>query len=112
MILEISIDPATNDPTVEGRTNHKLGTQGGGMLLWRCEPGKGHKGWKVKFDDHEPSPFDNGQKEFGGPPGADGGRLAERDSEDGEKTFKYSVTCIDNSNEKHEADPEIVVWPD
>lgn len=107
MILEISIN-SKNEVTVEGRTNHKLGTQGGGMLLWKCEPNKGHKGWEVKFDDHEPSPFVDGKKEFGGPPGADGGRLAERDSE---KSFKYYVSCTDSGGNKREADPEVIIWP-
>lgn len=106
MILDIDIDPKTNRPTVEGNPNHKLGTYGGGMIRWRCEPGQGHKGWEVKFEG--PSPFEDGRTEFGSSHGTDGARLAEQTSERG---FKYSVSCIDSDNEKHEADPEIVVWP-
>lgn len=106
MILDISIDSKSGKPTVEGSLNHKLGTQGGGMLRWKCESGEGHKGWEVKFE--ESSPFEDGRMEFGSAHGTDGGRLAERTSEKG---FKYSVSCIDSNNEKHEADPEIVIWP-
>lgn len=106
MILDISIDPTTNDPTVEGQSNHRLGTRGGVMLRWRCEKGQGHKGWEVKFKGS--SPFVGNQMEFGTSKGTDGGRLAERSSEE---EFKYSVVCIDSDGKKHEVDPEIVIWP-
>lgn len=107
VVLDISIDPTTNAVTVEGHPNHRLGTPGGGMVRWRCEPGQGHQGWKVKFKD---SPFTSGQKEFSGNGnGTNGDRLVALDEE---QHFKYDVSCTDSSGETHESDPEIVVWPD
>lgn len=108
MILDISIDPETGVPTVEGIRDHRLGTNGGVMLFWRCEPGQGHKSWKVQFEE---SPFESGKKEFSGSKAPDGDRLATRDMKAGEKSFKYSVSCTDRKGETHEADPEVVIWP-
>lgn len=111
MILDISIDPKTKEVTVEGDPKHKLGTRGGGMIHWRCEPKQGHLGWTVKFDDGKPSPFTKGEKEFGSSGRPDGGRLATRTKKDGDGHFEYVVSCTDSHGDTYGTDPEIIVWP-
>jgi hypothetical protein len=109
MILEIGIDPATNQVTVEGRSDHKVGLKGGGALRWKCESGKGYKGFTVKFNGD--SPFKDGRKEFSATKGTDGGVLLQNDSTK-DKEYSYVVTCRKSDGRDRDVDPEIVLWPE
>lgn len=110
MILEIDIDDE-GKVTVQGKRGHVWNTKGKKPLQWQAKPGKGHSEWTVSFGSKKNSPFDDERWEFGKKgSGVDGGKLIPCTGPK-ERHFHYDVTCTDKDGNRHESDPEVVIWP-